>query len=80
MSILLTDEQIKEVKVGYVAILVDGKPQIRDSDRVLIKAQLKKVTLELQAIYNLPDEGMFHKKMGKFIEELNEEVISDNIC
>ena len=38
------------------------------------KAQAKKILIKLQAIYNLPDEGMFHKKMGEFIQELMEEV------
>lgn len=42
--------------------------------RVLVKAQAKKILIKLQAIYNLPDEGMFHKKMGEFIKELMEEV------
>ena len=41
------------------------------------KSTAKKILIELQAIYNLPDEGMFHNKMGEFIEGLNEEV-SDN--
>ena len=37
-------------------------------------AILKEIALKLQAIYNLPDEGMFHKKMGEFIEKLMEEI------
>ena len=36
---ILNDEEIKEAKVGHVAILVNGKPEIWDSDRALAKAQ-----------------------------------------
>ena len=38
----------------------------------ITKAQAKKILIELQAIYNLPDGGMFHKKLGDFIQELLE--------
>lgn len=38
------------------------------------KAQAKKIALKLQKIYNLPDEGMFNKKLGEFIQQLMEEV------
>lgn len=38
------------------------------------KAQAKKILIKLQAIYNLPDEGMFHKRLGEFIQSLMEEV------
>ena len=40
----------------------------------VVKATAKKILIQLQAIYNLPDEGMFHEKMGEFIKELMEEV------
>ena len=37
-------------------------------------AMLKKILIKLQAIYNLPDGGMFHKQMGEFIKRLRREV------
>ena len=37
-------------------------------------AIVKEILIKLQAIYNLPDGGMFHNKMGEFIKELKEEV------
>lgn len=49
-------------------------PSGAEEDEALCIAQAKKILIKLQAIYNLPDEGMFHKKMGEFIEELMEEV------
>ena len=50
-----------------------------DYETAFNKAQAKKILIELQAIYNLPDGGMFHKKMGEFIKGLEDE-ISNNIC
>lgn len=44
---LLTDEEIKEAKVGYAAVLVNGKPLVWDSDRAVAKVQLKKVAEDL---------------------------------
>jgi len=78
MSILLLDSEIREAygkeaeKYPYSlgAPLYHGK-------QAIAKAQAKKILIKLQAIYNLPDEGMFHKKMGEFIEELMEEVGED---
>ncbi len=37
-------------------------------------AIVKEIAIKLQSNYNLPDEGMFHKKLGDFIKELMEEV------
>ena len=45
---------------------------LRERLEALKKSQAKKIVLKLQSIYNLPDEGMFHKKMGEFIKELLE--------
>ncbi len=40
----------------------------------IVKATGKKILIQLQAIYNLPDGGMFNERMGEFIKELMEEV------
>ncbi|KKN74978.1 hypothetical protein LCGC14_0384800 [marine sediment metagenome] len=39
----------------------------------IVKATGKKILIQLQAIYNLPDGGMFNERMGEFIQELMEE-------
>ena len=55
-----------------VGEMIDIVTMPLEQDFNLCKAQAKKILIELQAIYNLPDEGMFHKKMGEFIQELLE--------
>ena len=84
--ILLDDEEIRAIACAILPQrLIDwlkftgDNEYLRDIVESVAKAQAKKILIELQLIYNLPDEGMFHKKMGEFIKELNEEV-SDNIC
>ncbi len=37
------------------------------------KAQLRKVGLRLQAIYNIPDLGAYNKRMGEFIQDILKE-------
>ena len=73
MSILLEPEEI--CRATGCASMGSGVLEIIGQAN---KAQAKKILIELQAIYNLPDEGMFRKKMGEFIKELRDEV-SDNI-
>ena len=38
------------------------------------EAQAKKILIELQSIYKLPDLKMEHDRMGEFIKELMEEI------
>lgn len=73
MSILL---DVKEIEVCNRPWWLDREGDYFDNyDPVqLVKITGKKIALKLQAIYNLPDEGMFHKKLGEFIEKLMEEV------
>ena len=40
----------------------------------LAKAQAKKILIELQSIYKLPDLKMEHERMGEFIKGLMEEI------
>ena len=40
----------------------------------IAKATGKKILIQLQAIYNIPDLGAENKRMGEFIQELLEEV------
>ncbi len=49
-SRLLTDDEIKDAKVGHVAILVHGKPEVRDSDWEVAKAQLAKDEARIEAL------------------------------
>jgi len=73
--ILLTDEQIRVAKAEATRLSWTHKPHPSyEKDKYLLVAQIKAIAIKLQAIYNLPDGGMFNKKMGEFIEELNEEV------
>ena len=44
------------------------------SRRFYAKAQAKKIIIELQAIYKLPDLKMEHDRMGEFIQSLQEEI------
>ncbi len=71
MSILLDRKEI-------LAALNELHPHFQDvvyhSDKRIVEAMGKKILIELQKIYNLPDEGMFHKKLGEFIQGLMEEV------
>ncbi len=76
--ILLDNKEITEA-IDKVYPSGKGAYQANVADKAIVKATGKKILIQLQAIYNLPDEGMFHKQMGEFIQELNEEV-SDNIC
>ncbi len=59
-------------------LLLDHKPTQWELElyvyKKVLKAQAKKILIQLQTIYNLPDEGMFHKQMGEFIEDLMGEV------
>ena len=79
MSILL-DGDI-EYLVDHVfdeELLLDHKPTQWELElyvyKKVLKAQVKEILIELQRIYNLPDEGLFHKQMGGFIEQLLKEV------
>ena len=63
-------------KDGYAKGLADGRNKLIEKEINQVKL---KILIRLQAIYNLPDGGMFNKKLGEFIKELKEEV-SDNIC
>ncbi len=69
MSILLAEEKI-------ISLVTDFHFSGETNRHILVKqankAQAKKILNKLQSIYNLPDEGMFHKKMGEFIQELLE--------
>ncbi|KKN53805.1 hypothetical protein LCGC14_0598980 [marine sediment metagenome] len=38
---VLSPEEIKEAKVGHVAVLVRGKPQVWEADRFIAQAALK---------------------------------------
>ena len=67
MSILLEEKEIDEIADRYAL-----RPNY--AEQLLVKETGKKILIELQAIYNLPDEGMFHKKMGEFIQSLMGEV------
>ena len=49
-SRLLTGDEIKDAKVGHVAILVHGKPEVRDSDWEVAKAQLAKDEARIEAL------------------------------
>ncbi len=51
-----------------------GAYQANVADKAIVKATGKKILIKLQKIYNLPDEGMFHKKLGEFIQLLLKEV------
>ncbi len=71
--ILLNDEEIGR---EYEAILEKSAAQW-DSVHVarhLTKATGKKILIQLQAIYNIPDLGAEDRRMGEFIQELMEEV------
>ena len=83
--ILLDDNEIFELLPGYydsMRFMWLGNPENDPSTNVypapdyikLVKSTGKKIAIKLQAIYNLPDGGMFHKKMGEFIEQLLKEV------
>ncbi len=65
MSILLNREEVMGLRLSDVRLL-------DPSTIKMLEAQAEKIALKLQSIYNLPDEGMFRKKMGKFIQELLE--------
>ena len=67
MSILLEEKEIDEIADRYAL-----RPNY--AEQLLVKETGKKILIELQAIYNLPDGGMFHNKMGEFIKGLEEEV------
>ena len=45
-----------------------------DAYGVVAKATAKKILIELQAIYSLPDLGMSDRRMGEFIQGLKEEI------
>ena len=71
MSILLDDKEIQDVLTCDCTTEFDVACDYIEAGG---KAQAKKILIELQTIYNLPDGGMFHKKMGEFIQELKDEV------
>ena len=74
MSILLDDaESADTYRQMWFEGTTDELPSVRVR-RSIVKATAKKILIELQAIYNLPDGGMFHNKMGEFIKSLREEV------
>ncbi len=76
--ILLDNSGITEAVESVYSSKV-GTYSVNVADKSIVKATGKKILIQLQKIYDLPDEGMFHRKLGEFIKELNEEV-SDNIC
>lgn len=72
--ILLDDDELFEAMRYKV-----GTTTFDRQARNPAKAQAKKILIELQSIYKLPDLKMEHDRMGEFIQELMDEV-SDNIC
>ena len=73
MSILLDDDEIRVAKAEAARLSWTHKAHPSyEKEKYLLGVQAKKIALELQAIYSLPDEGMFHKKIGEFIQELME--------
>ncbi len=79
MSILLEPSEISACyeipeNRGYIAYDKDWEIAGKAVDIAIGIAQAKKILIELQTIYNLPDEGMFHKKLGDFIQSLLEEM------
>ena len=46
----------------------------KDGYGAVVKATGKKILIELQAIYNIPDLRQSDKRMGEFIQSLQEEV------
>ena len=71
MKILLDDNEIQDVLIHDCTTEFDLACDYIEAGA---KAQAKKILIELQAIYNLPDEGMFHNKMGEFIKSLKGEI------
>ncbi len=69
MSILLDRDEINEAE----DLALSGKVTY-GIQTAIAKAQAKKILIQLQAIYNIPDSGAEDKRMGGFIEELLEEV------
>ncbi len=63
--ILLNDDEIRSVPAPVGDI---------EYERTFCKAQAKKILIELQSIYKLPDLKMEHDRMGEFIQELMEEI------
>ena len=59
----LTDDEIKEAKVGHAAILVDGKPQIWEGDWAVANAATAKV------------KGLMEAEHKAEIERLREEIL-----
>ncbi len=53
---------------------LDGKVEARHVSHALVQATGKKILIQLQAIYNIPDLGTSDRRMGEFIQELQEEV------
>ena len=72
---LLDDKEIEVAKAEAEKLYWAFKAHPRfEYDKYLLSVQAKKILIKLQAIYNLPNEGMFHNKMGEFIESLLKEV------
>ena len=69
-SILLDEKEMLEVGVYFGK---NHKPALN----VALKAQAKKILIKLQAIYNIPDLRQSDKRMGEFIQSLQEEVDGD---
>ena len=67
--ILLDKKERRQIPVGFHYLL-----EYKEELDWLLRIQAKKILIELQAIYNLPDGGMFNKKLGEFIKSLQEEV------
>ena len=76
--ILLDDKEIEEVLDRWEEIEdTDGKDDLEieiDGYRFVTKAAGKKILIQLQAIYNIPDLKAEDVRMGEFIQELMEEV------
>ena len=78
--ILLDNKAIDRVKKSVFywdkererPMFIGDRPYVEP--RAMVKATGQKILIELQAIYNLPDGGMFHNKMGEFIKELKGEI------
>ena len=67
--ILLDDDERYELRM-----LLDAQCTTHEYETTFTKAQAKKIALELQSIYKLPDLKMEHERMGEFIEKLMEEI------
>ncbi len=69
--ILLDEEKIVDMVTDFH---FSGETNRHILSNQVAKAQAKKILIELQSIYKLPDLKMEHDRMGEFIKELEEEI------